>query len=67
MKSTMTSISLVVWLTLVAGCQPVERGRSSLPADDAMRATPSAGRRSARSGNRCRSRILSELAFMDRS
>lgn len=38
--NTMTSISLILWVTLIAGCQPVERSRYSLPADATMRANP---------------------------
>ncbi len=34
----MTSVSLILWATAVAGCHRAEPGRSSLPADATMRA-----------------------------
>jgi hypothetical protein len=36
----MTSISLILWVTALVGCQQAERGRSCSPADATMRANP---------------------------
>ena len=37
--NTMTSISLILWVTALVGCQQAERGRSCSPADATMRTT----------------------------
>jgi hypothetical protein len=38
--NTMTSVSLIVWATAIAGCHRAEPGRFSLPADAVMQANP---------------------------
>ena len=38
--NAMTSISLILWVTTMAGCQQAERGRPCSPADATVRANP---------------------------